>query len=107
MRTNAQFADAGDYSVLVTNLVGSVPSSNALLTVLPLSPLGFQSITPLPDGRMTLVITGEPGHAYAVDRSTNFANWQQITNLMNASGTSAFTDPGATNSAAGFYRARQ
>ena len=107
VRTNAQFADAGDYSVQVANVAGSVTSSNATLTVLPLAPLGFQSITASPDGRMTLVITGEPGYAYAVDRTTNFSTWQPITNLVNATGTSAITDHSASNAAAGFYRARQ
>ena len=56
---------------------------------------------------MTLVVTGEPGYAYSVDYSTNLAMWQQITNLMNTNGTSSFTDHSATNSDAGFYRARQ
>ena len=107
IRSNAQFADAGNYSVLVTNIAGSPGSSNAALTVLPLAPMWFQAITPLPDGRMTLVVTGEPGYAYSVDYSTNLAMWQQITNLMNTNGTSSFTDHSATNSDAGFYRARQ
>ncbi len=107
IRSNAQFTDAGNYSVLVTNSAGSPVSSNAALTVLPLAPMWFQAITPLPDGRMTLVVTGEPGYAYSVDRSTNLANWNQITNLMNTNGTSAFTDHSATNSDKGFYRARQ
>jgi hypothetical protein len=107
IRSNAQFADAGNYSVLVTNVAGSLVSSNAALTVLPLAPMWFQAITPLPDGRMTLIVTGEPGYAYSVDRSTNLALWQQITNLMNTNGTSAFTDDAATNASAGFYRTRQ
>ena len=33
-RTNVQFADAGNYSVIITNASGSVTSSAALLTVL-------------------------------------------------------------------------
>ena len=107
IRSNAQFADAGNYSVLVTNIAGSPVSSNAALTVLPLAPMWIQSVTPLLDGRMTLVVTGEPGYTYSVDYSTNLALWQQITNLMNTNGTSAFTDDAATNAAAGFYRARQ
>ncbi len=32
-RTNAQLADAGSYSVVVTDSIGSVPSSNAVLTI--------------------------------------------------------------------------
>ncbi len=93
--------------MLVSNTAGSVLSSNASLTVLPLAPMWIQSITPLLDGRMTLVVTGEPGYAYSVDYSTNLALWQQITNLMNTNGTSSFIDDAATNAAAGFYRARQ
>lgn len=107
VRSNAQFADAGNYSVLVTNIAGWLVSSNATLTVLPLAPLWMQSILPLPDGRVTLVVTGEPGYAYWVDRSTNLFTWQQITNLMNTNGTSSFTDDSATNFNPGFYRARQ
>jgi hypothetical protein len=33
-KTNAQLTDTGSYSVLVTNVAGSVTSSNAVLTVL-------------------------------------------------------------------------
>ena len=45
-RTNAQFADAGDYSVLISNFVGSVFSSNATLSVVPMS--GVIPITGVP-----------------------------------------------------------
>jgi plastocyanin len=107
IRTNAQLVHAGDYSVVVSNSVNFVFSSNAALTVLPLAPLWLQSLTPLPDGRMTLVVTGEPGFRYAVERTTNFSVWQEITNLANPTGLSSFTDDAATNHADGFYRARQ
>jgi hypothetical protein len=36
--TNVQFSDAGNYSVVVSNNVGSATSSNALLTVIPAPP---------------------------------------------------------------------
>jgi hypothetical protein len=107
IRSNAQLAEAGDYSVIVSNASGNITSSNAALTVLPLAPMWIQSITPLIDGRMTLVITGEPGYAYFIERTTNLSVWQQVTNLMNTNGTSAFTDDSATNSSSGFYRTRQ
>lgn len=106
VRSNAQLVHAGNYSVLVSNSVGVI-ETNATLTVLPLAPLWMQSITALADGRMTLVVTGEPGYAYAVERTTNFSAWQEITNLPNPTGTSAFTDHSATNQGRGFYRARQ
>jgi hypothetical protein len=106
-RSNAQLSSAGNYSVIVSNTSGVIFSSNAALTVLPLAPMWIQSITPLIDGRMTLVVTGEPGYAYSVDRSTNLSAWHQITNLLNTNGTSSFTDDDATNNGAGFYRTRQ
>ena len=106
VRSNAQLVHAGSYSVLVSNSVGVV-ETNATLAVLPLAPLWMQSITALADGRMTLVVTGEPGYAYAIERTTNFSVWQEITNLPNPTGTSAFTDHAATNHGHGFYRARQ
>jgi endonuclease/exonuclease/phosphatase family metal-dependent hydrolase len=50
-RTNVQPADTGDYSVLVTNVAGSVVSSNATLTVNSGTPLiiaqwNFNSVSP-------------------------------------------------------------
>lgn len=107
IRSNAQPSYTGNYFVNVSNAVGSLNSSNAMLTVLPLAPLWMQSLMPLPDGRVTLVVTGEPGYPYAVERSTNFTSWQEITNLANPTGTSSFTDTSATNHDRGFYRARQ
>ena len=106
-RLNAQAGDAGNYSVLVTNVAGGLVSSNALLIVTPLAPLWFQSIAAQPDGRMTLVVTGEPGYAYWLDRGTNLSAWQPLTNLFNTNGTSTFTDDSATNLPSSFYRARQ
>jgi hypothetical protein len=107
VRSNAQPGNAGNYFVNVSNTVGSLTSSNMTLTILPLAPLWMQSLQPLPDGRTTLVVTGEPGYPYAVERSTNFNTWQEITNLPNPTGTSAFTDHATTNQDRGFYRARQ
>ena len=107
IRSNAQFSHAGNYSVFITNVAGVITSSNASLTVLPLAPLWMQSITPLPDGRMALVVTGEPGYTFAVERTTNFSVWQEITNVPNPTGSSSVTDHSASNNANGFYRARQ
>lgn len=107
IRSNAQPSHTGNYSVLVSNVVDNLVSSNAALTVLPLAPLWLQSITALSDGRRTLVVTGEPGYAFALERSTNFTGWQEFTNVPNPTGTTAVTDHAATNFDRGFYRARQ
>lgn len=106
-RDPAQWEHAGDYFVTVSNTAGSLTSSTATLTLLPLAPLWLQQILPLPDGRMTLVVTGEPGYSYTVERSTNLNFWQEITNLPNPTGISSFTDADATNHDRNFYRARQ
>ncbi len=47
--TNAQFTDAGEYSVLVSNVLGSVMSSNAVLTVTNLSPTAPSIVQPPSD----------------------------------------------------------
>jgi len=107
-RLNAQVIDAGNYSVLVSNIAGSVLSSNALLTVNPWLPVVFQSVNALPDGRMQLSVTGNAGESLWIDRTTNLPpTWQPLTNFFNSTGTVQFTDPAATNSPQGFYRARQ
>jgi uncharacterized lipoprotein YddW (UPF0748 family) len=107
LRPNVQLGEAGGYFVTVSNSVTGLNSSTAILSVLPLAPLWLQAIAPLPDGRMSLVVTGEPGYPVTIDRSTNFSHWQEITNVANPSGTTGVIDNSATNRAAGFYRARQ
>jgi hypothetical protein len=107
VRSNVQPAHAGNYSVIVSNLVGQLVSSNATLTVLPLAALWLQNLAALPDGRISLVVTGEPGYPFWLERSTNISFWQTVTNLPNPTGTAAFTDTAASNRNAGFYRARQ
>lgn len=106
-RLNAQTNDAGNYSVTVSNALGGIVSSNALLVVNPWTRPQFQSITRLPDGRMHLVITGEPDADLWVDAAPALTNWSLVTNLFNTSGTVEFTDGAATNEARRFYRARQ
>ena len=106
-RANAQISDSGPYSVVITNLAGSVTSLNAMLTVtLPL-PARFQAITLLPDGRARLVVTGETGVACAIDGSSNLAGWFELMSLMNTNGTLDVVDETASNSSLRFYRTRQ
>ncbi len=51
MLANAQFTNAGNYSVIVTNLYGSVTSSNAVLTVTNLPP----SVTKQPQSQTVVI----------------------------------------------------
>ena len=44
-----------------------------------------------------LVLSGEPGLTYAIQRSTNLLNWVTLTNLLNTDGTFEFIDGPATD----------
>lgn len=105
-RTNAQYADAGNYSVLITNLAGSIVSINAALSILTASPGQFQAPLVQSDGSLQLVLAGDPGATYFVQFSTNLVNWQPFTNLTLLNGTFAFNAGWITNSSALYFRAR-
>lgn len=51
-----------------------------------------------------LVLSGEPGLTYGIQRSTNFVNWVTITNLANTNGIFEFVDETA-GSEQSFYKA--
>jgi hypothetical protein len=95
--TNVQPQHAGLYSVLVSNVVAAVLSSNALLTVTLPAPPQVEAIRRLPDGRILLRVTGEPGR-YAIDAATNLAApvfWNELTNFVIGTNWFEFTDPDA------------
>lgn len=97
--------DAGYYSVVVGNVAGEITSSNAVLTVIPLVPLKFESLSLEPDLRPRLFLSAEPG-VYVLERSTTLTNWDVVADLTNVGGTFEFTDEPATNHPVQFYRAR-
>ena len=103
---NAQTNNAGNYSVVVTNLAGSVTSSNALLTVNPPQPPQFLSVSVLSNGLVQMVLSGQTGSTYAIDGSSDLVNWNSLVTFTNTSGTYSFTDAASTNHALGFYRGR-
>jgi hypothetical protein len=102
--TNVQTANAGNYSVVVTNIAGSITSTNATLTVNPPLPTTFQSIKRLPDGRIQLVISGDPGSVNTLQFSTNLFDWQILSNITLPGIPITLTNCPATNSTKGFYR---
>ncbi len=102
---SSQYTNAGSYSVLATNIAGSVLSSSALLTILTASPAQF-SLTQLPDQSLQLVLSGDPGATYYLQSSTNLVNWTALTNITLTSGASGFTLDVLTNDAQRYFRAR-
>ncbi len=67
-------------------------------------PVRFEQITLLTNNCPRLVLSGEPGLTYAVQRSTNLVNWTTFTNLVNTNGTFEFVDAPAT-AGQRFYKA--
>ncbi|OQC26763.1 MAG: Xanthan lyase precursor [Verrucomicrobia bacterium ADurb.Bin063] len=102
-RMNLAPSDAGNYSVLVTNAVGTVTSLNAVLTVTPLTPPLLTQPNWLADGRFQLFLTGDPG-AYALYTSTNLFDWSFARFVTNTGATVEIVDDAATNYPQRFYR---
>jgi len=99
---NVQLYDAGQYGVIVSNAVGAVASSNAVLTVL--MPTGILSAPAYrTDGVFQFNLTGTAGSNYVIEASTNLTDWTPL-----ATNTSPFTfaDTNAVNVPLQFYRAR-
>jgi uncharacterized repeat protein (TIGR03803 family) len=109
--TNATYAiqavgapNIGSYSVIVTNLAGSVTSSGALLTVIVPPTLALQ----LWAGYPLLDLSGMLSSNFVVQYSTNLAggNWMNLLSLSNLPASPyLFLDPVGNGEPARFYRA--
>jgi hypothetical protein len=93
----------GNYSVVVSNMAGSVTSSAASLIVV--TPPQFSGVNLLPDNTLLVSFTAVSNVNYRVDASTNLIYWEPVTNLPNPDGTIQFIDVDATNYPNRFYRA--
>ena len=103
---NVQYSQAGNYSVLVSNLAGTVVSSNALLTILPAAPAEMQVSAIQSDGSLELTLGGDAGATYVVETSTNLANWEALFNVSLTGPTIQFSVGSTTNEVQRYFRAR-
>jgi hypothetical protein len=100
-------ANAGPYSVIVTNSGGSVTSAVAVLTVTVPRPVisGFSLVA---GPAFQLTGTGVVGQPYVLQSTTNLTpsiNWISLaTNTVGAGGMFQFMDPRTTNYPQRFYR---
>lgn len=106
-RFDVQVNETGSYSVVITNVAGSVVSSNAFLTVSLPPPPQFQSITLLPDHRAKLVLLGVSDLPFSLEGSTNLTNWDEVMSGVLTNMPAVLTDDSASNAPLRFYRARQ
>ncbi|HEX3716348.1 MAG TPA: LamG-like jellyroll fold domain-containing protein [Verrucomicrobiae bacterium] len=102
---NVKLTNAGTYTLQVTNAVGSITSSNIVLTVLPAQFTGGMF---LGDGTFQLSIIGPPYATFAVYTSTNLAvplpQWTFIGNgTLDGNGQGSVIDVSAPQNPAAFY----
>ena len=102
--TNAQTADAGSYSVVVSNIAGKATSADAVLTVMQPAPPQIDSISLTSEGQIHLQASGIPGR-YAVEAATHLADWAELAYVTNTGTTFQYLDS-ETNLTQRFYRLR-
>jgi len=71
----------------------------------PSQPAALFATANLTNGVAAFQLTGQPGYTYAIQASTNLADWMTIATLVNTNGTVTFFDPSSTNYNQRFYRA--
>ena len=103
--TNVMPSNAGFYGVVVGNVVGSVPSIPAQLTVNML-PARFGQVTPLSNGNVQIVFNGSPGTKYILEGSTNLVNWFPIVTLSDTTNPVTIIDTNALQNLKRFYRSQ-
>lgn len=102
---NVQLVNAGNYSVVAQNFIGSVASTNASLTIVPTG--GWDPVPLEVGGLWRWHFSGVSGRSVVIQASTNLVDWQAVsTNSVGAAGVD-FRDLQQTNYLYRFYRAQQ
>jgi len=103
--TNAQLAQSGTYTVIVSNALG-VASSGAVLTVIPQSARILADSLGFTNGHFQFNATGYPPRTlWTMQASTNLVDWVDVYTLRSYGDTMTYTDP-STNFSRRFYRLR-
>ena len=110
--TNSNYAlafvaatNTGNYSVLITNFMGSITSTNAALSLVAPSAAQFSSVN-VSTGSVQISFSGDAYWTYTIETSTNLTSWSALTNLTSANGLFKFDVGSTTNSPQQFFRAR-
>jgi len=102
---DVQSAQAGAYSVVVSNAAGTAVSADAVLAVQGADSMRFASTERMTDGAVRLVLTGVPLENTVVEASTDMVTWEPIFTNSVPSGQIEITDADAANYPARYYRA--
>ncbi|MDB6110510.1 MAG: Immunoglobulin I-set domain protein [Pedosphaera sp.] len=105
---NLQLSNAGNYSLFVTNALGSVTTLPATLQVLPVA-FGSTGTGLLSDGTFQLSFSGPPDSSYSIygspDLSLPFAQWTLLaTGNFDGNGAATYVDSAAPSQPVQFYR---
>jgi len=104
--SNVQTSVAGSYSVVVTNIAGSVSSQPATLTVTNTDVvLSVPAGTGLDTNGFTFQMSVPNGSTYVILASSDCQNWAPIATNVASSGTVTFTDPAALSFTNRYYQA--
>ncbi|HWD19710.1 MAG TPA: choice-of-anchor tandem repeat GloVer-containing protein [Verrucomicrobiae bacterium] len=98
---NFQAANEGTYSVIVSNILGAVPSSEALVL---LDTLRFRA-PQFSGGIFQLHLSGVAGRNYAIQTSTNLSQWTPLATNTAVHGFMDYSDTNGGAQPALFYRA--
>lgn len=99
---------SGNYSVVLTNLAGSVTSSNATVIVIPhfsLATMGGAGRGVSSNG-YSFQFSVPAGCMYVISASTDMVNWTPIATNTASTGNITFTDAAALSYRGRFYRAQ-
>jgi hypothetical protein len=102
---NISPGQAGNYSVIVSNVMGAATAS-ATLTVNQAAPVRLTALARLPDGRFQFSVSGTPGSRILIESSPDMVHWQDLMTLVLPSATLVLYDPDTGLQPRLFYRAR-
>ena len=100
--TSLQLTNSGNYACVVGSPLGSITSTNALVTVF--NPFTVAPPAFLPGGLFQMSIAGDNGLAYRLESSTNLIFWTPVVTNTVSGGTASFTDSGVGSQVLRFYR---
>jgi hypothetical protein len=100
--TGVSIADAGSYTVVITNSVGSVTSSAAVLTIIASTPYTFTTLAGTAGGSNGVAVDGFGNVYVADDTIRKITNGGGVTTLAGTTGVAGSAD--GTGSAAQFNR---